>query len=293
MGESEHHSNIVPWQLLCERTGAEIRVLPITPRGDYDVERLRELVDAHTKLVCVAQISNVLGVINPIDEIVSFSHSKGAKVLVDGAQGAVHLRVDVQKMDYDFYAFSGHKMFASTGTGVLYAKKELLEEMPPFLGGGEMIGTVSFEKTTFAELPYKFEAGTPNFNVIPTLKPAMALLKETMEDAELAENLESINRYVYDALMADDRIVLAGGKAGVENRIPLFSIIVKGVHHEDLALVMDKMGVALRSGHMCAEPLMGRLGVTGILRASFAPYNTLEEAEEFIKCLNRAIDILL
>lgn len=293
VGESEHHSNIVPWQLLCECTGAEIRVLPITPRGDYDVERLRELVDAHTKLVCVAQISNVLGVINPIDEIVAFSHSKGAKVLVDGAQGAVHLRVDVQKMDYDFYAFSGHKMFASTGTGVLYAKKELLEEMPPFLGGGEMIGTVSFEKTTFAELPYKFEAGTPNFNVIPTLKPAMALLKETMEDTELAENLESINRYVYDALMADDRIVLAGGKAGVENRIPLFSIIVKGVHHEDLALVMDKMGVALRSGHMCAEPLMGRLGVTGILRASFAPYNTLEEAEEFIKCLNRAIDILL
>ena len=156
-----------------------------------------------------------------------------------------------------------------------------------------MIGTVSFEKTTFAELPYKFEAGTPNFNVIPTLKPAMALLKETMEDEELAENLKRINRYVYDALMADERIVLAGGEAGVENRIPLFSIIVKGVHHEDLALVMDKMGVALRSGHVCAEPLMRRLGVTGILRASFAPYNTIEEAEEFIKCLNRAIDILL
>lgn len=293
IGESEHHSNIVPWQLLCEKTGAEIRVLPIAESGEYDVNALSTLMDEHTKLVCVAQISNVLGVLNPIEDIVRLAHGKNIKVMVDGAQGAVHLNTDVQKMDCDFYAFSGHKMFASTGTGVLYAKKELLEVMPPFLGGGEMIGTVTFKKTTYAELPYKFEAGTPNFNVIPTLKEGMSLLGYASEDRDLVDNLERINEYVYDALCSDERITLLGSKAGVRKRIPLYSIIVKGVHHEDMAVLMDKMGVALRSGHVCAEPLMDRFGVTGILRASFAPYNTIQEAEYFIKCLNRSIEMLL
>ncbi len=293
IGESEHHSNIVPWQLLCEKTGAEIRVLPIADSGEYDISALEGLIDAHTKFVCVAQISNVLGVLNPIEDIVNLAHSKNVLVLVDGAQGAVHQKVDVQKLDCDFYAFSGHKMFASTGTGVLYAKKNLLEVMPPFLGGGEMIGTVTFKKTTYAELPYKFEAGTPNFNVIPTLKEGMSLLGYASEDRDLVDNLKQINKYVYDALCSDERITLLGSKAGIKKRIPLFSIIVKGVHHEDLAILMDKMGVALRSGHVCAEPLMDRFGVTGILRASFAPYNTMQEAEYFIKCLNRSIDMLL
>lgn len=293
IGESEHHSNIVPWQLLCEKVGAEIKVLPITESGEYDLCVLNTLIDEHTKLVCVAQISNVLGVINPIKDIVKVAHSKNVLVLVDGAQGAVHQNIDVQKMDCDFFAFSGHKMFASTGTGVLYAKKRLLEVMPPFLGGGEMIGTVTFKKTTYAELPYKFEAGTPNFNVIPTLKEGMTLLGYALNDRELVENMDQINSYVYESLKSDERITLVGAQAGISKRIPLFSIIVKGAHHEDLAVLMDKMGVALRSGHVCAEPLMERFGVTGILRASFAPYNTMQEAEYFIKCLNRSIDMLL
>ncbi len=292
VGESEHHSNIVPWQLLALRKKMNIKVLPVTKEGYLDVEKLPTLIDERTKLVCVAQISNVLGVVNSIEKIVEIAHEKGVKVLVDGAQGAVHLSVDVQKIDCDFYAFSGHKLFASTGTGILYAKKEILEEIPPFLGGGEMIGTVSFSGTTYADLPYKFEAGTPNFNTIPTLKPALELLGDVLEDGELQKEAESVKTYVYDKLVSDNRIVLSGCPKKIEDKIPLFSFWVKGVHHEDLALVMDKMGVALRSGHMCAEPLMSRIGSTGVVRASFAAYNTLQEAEYFIECLNRAIDIL-
>ncbi|MGN1226164.1 MAG: aminotransferase class V-fold PLP-dependent enzyme [Candidatus Cryptobacteroides sp.] len=292
VSEAEHHSNLLPWQLLCKRKGAELRKLPILDSGELDLKALDDLMDERTKLLCVAQVSNVIGIVNPMEEIISKAHSRGVKVLVDGAQGAVHLNVDVQKMDCDFYAFSGHKLFAATGTGVLYAKKDLLEQMPPFLSGGEMIGTVEFENSTYAELPYKFEAGTPNFNAIPTLSPALDLLKLSMEDKELSSNMEAIKEYVSEELGKDERIHFAG--EGVENgrRIPLFSIMVDGVHHEDLAILMDKMGVALRSGHVCAEPLMGRLGVYGILRASFAPYNTMKEAEEFIGSLRRAIEIL-
>ncbi|MGM9787908.1 MAG: aminotransferase class V-fold PLP-dependent enzyme [Candidatus Cryptobacteroides sp.] len=292
VSEAEHHSNLLPWQLLCKRKGAELRKLPVLDSGELDLKALDDLMDERTRLLCVAQVSNVLGIVNPMEEIISKAHSRGVKVLVDGAQGAVHQKVDVQKMDCDFYAFSGHKLFAATGTGVLYAKKEILEQMPPFLSGGEMIGTVEFEKSTYAELPYKFEAGTPNFNAIPTLTPALDLLKFTMEDRELCSNMEAIKEYVSEELRKDERIHFAGEGVENERRIPLFSIVVDGVHHEDLAILMDKMGVALRSGHVCAEPLMRRLGVQGILRASFAPYNTMKEAEEFIACLRRAIEIL-
>ncbi len=292
VGESEHHSNLVPWQLLASRKKAEIRVLPIKKNGMYDTDRLSNLIDDRTKLVCVAQVSNVLGVVNPVSNIIKIAHEKGVRVLVDGAQGAVHQRVDVQKLDCDFYAFSGHKLYAATGTGVLYAKKILLDQMEPFLGGGEMIESVSFEKTTYASLPYKFEAGTPNFNYLPTLKPALSLLEFCFNDEELQKNFREINRYVHDALSSDERIVLAGGSCPIEYRIPLFSFYVKGVHHEDLATIMDKMGVELRSGHMCAEPLMRHYCVSGMLRASFALYNTLEEAEYFISSLNKAINIL-
>ena len=292
VGESEHHSNLVPWQLLASRKKAEIRVLPIKKNGMYDTDRLSNLIDDRTKLVCVAQVSNVLGVVNPVSNIIKIAHEKGVRVLVDGAQGAVHQRVDVQKLDCDFYAFSGHKLYDATGTGVLYAKKILLDQMEPFLGGGEMIESVSFEKTTYASLPYKFEAGTPNFNYLPTLKPALSLLEFCFNDEELQKNFREINRYVHDALSSDERIVLAGGSCPIEYRIPLFSFYVKGVHHEDLATIMDKMGVELRSGHMCAEPLMRHYCVSGMLRASFALYNTLEEAEYFISSLNKAINIL-
>ncbi len=293
IGESEHHSNIVPWQLLSERNGCEIRVLPINEQGFLDVEKLPSLIDERTRLVCVAQVSNVLGLINPVEKVTKIAHERGVKVLVDGAQGMAHLKTDVRKMGCDFYAFSGHKVFAATGTGVLYVKKAILEQMPPFLGGGEMIGTVTWGKTTYADLPYKFEAGTPDFNNIPTLKSALSLLKYTFEDLEIKENLENVKQFVYQELMRNERVHLAGTSEDLNDKIPLFSIIVEGAHHEDLALLLDKMGIAVRSGHACAEPLMSRLGVTGVLRASFAPYNTMEEAECFINCLNRAINLLV
>ena len=293
IGESEHHSNIVPWQLICERNGCELRVFPINEQGFLDVEKLPSLIDERTRLVCVAQVSNVLGLINPVERITEIAHERGVKVLVDGAQGMAHLKIDVQKMGCDFYAFSGHKVFASTGTGVLYAKKAILEQMPPFLGGGEMIGTVTWGKTTYADLPYKFEAGTPDFNNIPTLKSSLSLLKYTFEDPEIKENLENVKQYVYQELTRSERVHLVGTSEDLDKKIPLFSIVVDGAHHEDLALLLDKMGVAVRSGHACAEPLMSRLGVTGVLRASFAPYNTLAEAEYFINCLNRAINLLV
>lgn len=291
--EAEHHSNIVPWQMMCQRKKAVLKVLPVDDNGYLQIEKLDELITSRTKILAVAHISNVLGLINPVEQIISICHSKGVPVLVDGAQGIVHCSVDVQKMDCDFYVFSGHKMYAATGTGVLYGKKKWLDMMPPYMGGGEMVGTVTFEKTTYAPLPMKYEAGTQNFNSIPTLTPALDFLKETIENEELKSNSEAITRLVFNELNAVERIRLFGVPRGTfEDKIPLFSFVVDGVHHEDLALILDKMGVAVRSGQMCAEPLMDRFGVTGMLRASFAPYNTMQEAEYFIKSLNRAIAML-
>ena len=291
LAESEHHSDIIPWQLLCERKGSKLVVLPVDDSGRLEVEKLPDLITERTKLVCVAHVSNVLGLVNPIREIVSIAHSYGIRVLVDGAQAVAHRRVSVKALDCDFYAFSGHKMYAATGIGVLYAKKQLLEQMPPYMGGGEMIDTVSWEGSTYAPVPFKFEAGTPNINAVPTFIPAIALVKQMAEE-ECATELEEIKHFVYEALSSDERVVLHGTTDDLDEKLPLFSFSVKGVHHEDLALVLDKMGIALRSGHMCAQPLMTRYGVTGMLRASFSPYNTLNEARCFIKSLNKAIDML-
>jgi cysteine desulfurase/selenocysteine lyase len=238
-------------------------------------------------------ISNVLGIINPVKEIIAKCHSKGIKVLVDGAQGSVHCKVDVQDLDCDFYVFSGHKLYAATGTGVLYGKKELLDAMPPYMGGGEMVGTVTFAETTYAPLPMKFEAGTQNFASTATFKPAIEFTN-LLNDKELVEEIDKVRDYLLEKLTSDSRIRLYGVPRGTnEDKIPLFSFTVEGVHHEDLALILDKMGGAVRSGQMCAEPLMTRFGVTGMLRASLAPYNTMQEAEYFVKCLNRAIDMLM
>lgn len=291
VSEAEHHSNIVPWQIVCQRKGASVKVLRIDDNGVLDVESLAGLITDRTRLVACTQISNVLGLVNPIERVVEIAHSKGVPVLVDGAQGIVHQGLDVQKCDCDFYAFSGHKMYAATGTGVLYGKEKWLEQMPPFMGGGEMIETVRFSGTTYAELPEKFEAGTQNFNAIPTFKDAIQVWKE-LNSKELTDYADSVKEYLYDALSKDDRIRIYGVPCGTVQKIPLFSFTVEGVHHEDLALILDKMGVATRSGQMCAEPLMDRFGVTGMLRASLAPYNTMEEAEYFIKSLNRAISML-
>ena len=288
---AEHHSNIVPWQLLCERKKAVLKVLDIRENGTLAVEQLEKLLSERTKIVAISHISNVLGLVNPVREIAQICHAHGVPVLVDGAQGIVHEPVDVQALDCDFYVFSGHKLYAATGTGVLYGKRKWLDAMPPYMGGGEMIKSVSFTKTTFAPLPEKFEAGTQNFNGAPTLVPAIRFVQEARANAAVQAEQAAITEYVYTKLTEDERITLYG--TSLEQKIPLFSFAVKGAHHEDLALIMDKMGVALRSGQMCAEPLMDRLGVTGLLRASFGPYNTLQEAEYFIKCLDKAINMLL
>ena len=288
---AEHHSNIVPWQLLCERKKAVLKVLDIRENGTLAVEQLEKLLSQRTKIVAISHISNVLGLVNPVREIAQICHAHGVPVLVDGAQGIVHEPVDVQALDCDFYVFSGHKLYAATGTGVLYGKRKWLDAMPPYMGGGEMIKSVSFAQTTFAPLPEKFEAGTQNFNGAPTLVPAIRFVQEARANAAVQAEQAAITEYVYTKLTEDERITLYG--TSLEHKIPLFSFAVKGAHHEDLALIMDKMGVALRSGQMCAEPLMDRLGVTGRLRASFGPYNTLQEAEYFIKCLDKAINMLL
>lgn len=291
--EAEHHSNIVPWQMMCQRKGAVLKVLPVDDSGHLMVEKLDELITDRTRIMAVTHISNVLGIINPVKEIIGKCHERGVAVLVDGAQGAVHCRVDVQELDCDFYVFSGHKLYAATGTGVLYGKKKWLEAMPPYMGGGEMVGTVKFSGTTYAPLPMKYEAGTQNFASAATLKPAVEFIN-SLNDKELIKYNDSIRDYLLEALTKDERIRLYGVPRGTnEEKIPLFSFTVDGVHHEDLALILDKMGIAVRSGQMCAEPVMDRFGVTGMLRASLAPYNTMEEAEYFVKCLNRAIGMLI
>ena len=290
--EAEHHSNIVPWQMMCQRKKAVLKVLPVDDGGRLMVEKLDEILTDRTKIMAVTHISNVLGLINPVKEIIEKCHDRGVKVLVDGAQGAVHCKVDVQDLDCDFYVFSGHKLYAATGTGVLYGKKRLLEEMPPYMGGGEMVGTVRFTGTTYAPLPMKYEAGTQNFASAATLKPAIEFIN-SLNDNELVDYNDKIRDYLLEELTKDERVTLYGVPRGTsQEKIPLFSFTVKGVHHEDLALILDKMGIAVRSGQMCAEPVMDRFGVTGMLRVSLAPYNTMEEAEYFVKCLDRAINML-
>ena len=291
VSEVEHHSDIVPWQMMCQRKKAVLKVLKVDDSGHLMVDSLNSLITERTKIVAVTQISNVLGIVNPIDRIVEICHSKGVPVLVDGAQGIVHHGMDVTKTDCDFYAFSGHKIYAATGVGVLYGKKKWLDKMPPYMGGGEMISTVKFSGTTYAPLPEKFEAGTQNFTGVPTLRPAieMALM---MRDESLTKYCDGVKEYLMESLMKDERVTLYGVPSSMEEKIPLFSISVKGAHHEDLALILDKMGIAARSGQMCAEPCMDRFGVTGMLRLSLSPYNTMEEAEYFIKSLDKAVKML-
>lgn len=285
VGEAEHHSNIVPWQMLCARKGATIKVLPVDDCGRLRVELLPSLISARTRLVCIAHISNVLGLVNPVAEIAAACRANGTLLLVDGAQGIVHQRVDVQELGCDFYTFSGHKMYCAPGTGVLWGRRELLEQMPPMFGGGEMIATVRWSGTTYAPLPQKFEAGTQDISAVPCWEPAIEMLRLMPEASDVRD-------YVYRSLLAEPGVRLFGTTSDLRLKAPVFSFTVEGAHHEDLALILDKMGIALRSGQMCAEPLMDRFGVTGMLRASFAPYNTMQEAEYFITSLRKAIKML-
>lgn len=291
VAECEHHSDMVPWYMLCRRKNAKLVKLPVDDNGRLDTEILKSMIGERTRLVAVAHVSNVLGIVNPVEEIVRIAHSKNVPVLVDGAQGIVHCEVDVRKLDCDFYAFSGHKMYAATGTGVLYGKRRWLEQLPPFMGGGEMIASVSFKDVKFADIPMRYEAGTQNFASSATLKQACDLLN-LLKDKELNQNFEQICLSMQNCLKNFDGLKIYGNAEVGSNRAPLWSFTVEGVHHEDLAILLDKMGVAVRSGQMCAEPLMERFGVSGMLRVSLAPYNTIEEVEYFGEALDRAVGML-
>ena len=287
-----HHSNIVPWQIACERVGARLKVIPVDDNGRLEIEWLDSLIDSRTRLVAVTHISNVLGIVNDMEKITEIAHARGAKVLVDGAQGIVHAKVDVQAMDCDFYAFSAHKIYGETGSGILYGKSDLLNQMPPYMGGGEMVETVTYEKTTYAPLPLKFEAGTPNFIAAAALAPAIDFA-DALDSGEwgiaVKEEEDAILAYLPDALREIEGLTLYGtyGK-----KIPLFSFSVEGCNSSDIAQMLDKLGIAVRSGQMCSEPLMNRYGVTGMVRASFAPYNTLEEAVYLADSLKRVVKML-
>lgn len=284
----EHHANIVPWQLLQSRINFKIKVVTINERGELDLDQYRSLFTDRTRLVSVTHVSNVLGTVNPIREIVDIAHSHGVRVVVDGAQAVPHLAVDVQALDADFYAFSSHKMYGPTGIGVLYGKEQLLENMPPYQGGGEMIGKVTFEKTTFAELPFKFEAGTPDFVGIAALSQALDFIADTSYQL-IASHEHELLQYTTARMLEIPGMKIYGTAPG---KAAVISFLVDGCHHYDVGMLLDQLGVAVRTGHHCAEPLMHHLGIEGTVRASFAVYNTLEEADAFIAALNRVVAML-
>lgn len=284
----EHHANIVPWQLLAEKKNMHLRVVDIDERGELRMDQYRELFGPNTAMVAFAHVSNVLGTVNPVKEMVATAHSHGVPVLVDGAQASPHMRIDVQDLDADFYVFSSHKMYGPAGIGVLYGKEDLLEKMPPYQGGGEMIEHVSFRHTTYAELPFKFEAGTPDFVDIAALSQALDFIEETGIENIAAHEHELLDIATAEMLKIPELTIY--GMA--EKKDPVISFNVGNIHNYDVGMLLDKQGVAVRTGHHCAQPLMERLGVPGTVRASFAVYNTREEVEAFIKALNRALDIL-
>ena len=295
LSEAEHHSNLVSWQLACERRGATLEVLSVDEDGEIslnELERRLQAAEGRIKLVALAHISNVLGVINPVREVIDIAHRYAVPVLLDGAQGVVHAPVDVQTLNCDFYVFSGHKIYAPTGIGVLYGKRKWLDAMPPYMGGGEMIETVTFEKTTYAPLPLKFEAGTQNYVAAACMAPALELARQMAEDPALQDAQRTMRDYLLEELRKIDGLRLYGTPRDAERKIPLFSFTVEGAFAADLAQILDKMGIAVRSGHMCAEPLLRRYGQTSMLRASLAPYNTLAECESFVASLRRAIKML-
>ena len=281
--ESEHHSNIVPWQMLCSRKKAVLKVLGVDDEGHLKLSDLPSLISSRTRLVAVTQISNVLGIINPVKEIVSLCHSMNCPVLVDGAQGAVHQPLDVTGTDCDFYAFSGHKLYAATGTGVLYGKRKWLDLMVPYQGGGEMIGTVTFEKTTYAELPFKFEAGTPDYVATHGLARAIDYMLDLGID-NIAAHERELTRYAMERMQQIPGMKIFGT---APDKDAVISFLVGDIHHLDMGTLLDRLGIAVRTGHHCAEPLMHRLGIQGTVRASFALYNTKEEIDTLVAGIER------
>lgn len=284
----EHHSNIVPWQLIAEMTGARLKVIPVDENGELIMEEFYKLLSEKTKLVSVVHASNSLGTINPVKEMIDAAHRVGAITLLDGAQSTVHLDIDVQELGCDFFAISSHKMYGPTGVGVLYGRKELLEAMPPFMGGGEMIKDVTFEKTTWNELPYKFEAGTPNIADTVALKSAIDFVKRIGKE-QIRKHEDELLQYATMQLEEIEGIRMIG-KA--KQKVSVASFVVEGVHPQDLGILLDNKGVAVRTGHHCTQPLMNRFGIPGTVRASFAMYNTKDEIDVMIAGLNNAIKLL-
>ena len=285
----EHHANIVPWQLLQKKINIKINVVPINERGELDLDVYRSLFTDKTRLVSFTHVSNVLGTVNPAKEIIKIAHEHGVKAMVDGAQGIPHLKVDVRDLDADFYVFSSHKMYGPTGVGVLYGKRELLEQMPPYQGGGEMIAHVSFDGTTFADLPFKFEAGTPDFVDIAAFNSALNFIEEIGMDIIAGQEhilLEHTTKRLIDEVPGIRIFGTAPHKSGV------ISFLLANAHHYDTGMLLDKLGIAVRTGHHCAQPLRTALGIEGTVRASFAVYNTLEEADAFVDALKRVNEIL-
>ncbi len=279
----EHHSNIVPWQMMCERKGAQLRVIPMTDEGDLELEALEGLLTKRTRIICCTQVSNVLGTVNPIKEMVRIAHDKGIPVLVDGAQSVPHMQVDMQDLDCDFFAFSGHKVYGPTGVGVLYGKEAWLEKLPPYQGGGEMIKNVTFQKTTYNTLPYKFEAGTPDYVATHALATALNYVNGLgMENIEAHER--ELTRYALEQLQRIEGIRIMGR---AQQRDAVISFLVGDIHHLDMGTLLDRLGIAVRTGHHCAEPLMRRLGIEGTVRASFALYNTKEEVDVLVEGIER------
>lgn len=281
----EHHSNIVPWQMLCERKGAKLKVAPVLENGELDMAAYQALLSDKTRLVSVVYASNTLGTVNPVKDIITLAHEVGAKVMLDGAQAASHLDIDVQQLDCDFFAFSGHKIYGPTGIGILYGKKEILENIPPYMGGGEMIQDVSFEKTTYNSLPYKFEAGTPNIADAIALNNAMEYINATGKEV-IRDHEDGVTAYASDALSSLKKVKLIGT---APHKISVQSFVVEGWHHFDLGMILDAKGIAVRTGHHCTQPLMNHFKIEGTVRASFGIYNTKEEVETFVSALDYII----
>jgi cysteine desulfurase/selenocysteine lyase len=284
----EHHSNIVPWQMLCERKGLVLKVIPIHNTGELNLEAFENLLTEKTKLLSITHVSNTLGTINPVNYLIEKAHSVGAKVLLDGAQSIQHFQINVQELDCDFFAFSGHKVFGPTGVGILYGKKGILEALPPYQGGGDMISKVTFEKTTYNELPHKFEAGTPHISGGIALGKAFEFLSEL--DIEAVMNYEhALLKYAEEKLTQIDGLKIIGT---AENKASVVSFVIDGIHPFDAGTLLDKQGIAVRTGHHCTQPLMDYFQIPGTIRASFAMYNTLEEIDVFITALERSLVML-
>ena len=284
----EHHSNIVPWQILCEEKEAVLKVIPINDQGELLMDEFVKLLSSKTKLVSIVHASNALGTVNPVKEIIEAAHKAGAVVLIDGAQSTVHLDIDVQQMDCDFFAFSAHKLYGPTGMGILYGKKNLLETMPVFHGGGEMIKEVTFEKTTYNDLPYKFEAGTPNIADAIAFKTALDFISQTGKD-KIRQHEEELLKYATDQLRQLPGLKIIGT---AKEKVSVISFRIDKIHPQDIGILLDNQGIAVRTGHHCTQPLMDRFGIPGTTRASFAVYNTKEEIDQLVTALKKVIKIL-